>query len=55
MDERKRETSFQFDIRKGVSFQCELVVRNWDLNLEFQMLVALRVIATSEWSRIGLL
>ncbi len=27
----------------------------WDLNLEFQMLVALRVITTSEWSRSELL
>ncbi len=26
-------------------------LRHWDLNLEFQMLVALRVITTSEWSR----
>ncbi len=28
---------------------------HWDLNLEFQMLVALRVITTSEWSRSKLL
>ncbi len=31
------------------------LVDHWDLNLEFQMLVALRVITTSEWSRSELL
>ncbi len=60
----KQDYKWQFEVLKDLHSVDSPLINgrteakenwHWDLNLEFQMLVALRVITTSEWSRSELL